>query len=374
VKEKDQCGFDVHFNNKLTLEEKLIRAIKDPNVVAVNTLGFFKHRVENLTSSPYFGKNDGIYIKKEYYKTYQNKKDNIIRIKMLCNWCSSEQLCKEWSNMSLGGLHWKNIEITHEDENIDYYVIINKPQEGVIYIPEKTIIFQMEPWVGDVSKNWGVQTWGEWSIPDEKKFLYVGRHKNHLNNVEWHIKIPIFFPENRKDRALIFLSKKNFDLVHIKRQFLKKLEDWQKEEDGPLIDIYGRENYHSLSNYIGTVDIKSESTHSLAGKGKYFKMYKYCFAVENNNERNYATEKIWEPILCECLCFYWGCPNITDYIDAKALVQLDMNNFEKSYQIIKKAIKEDWWSQRIDIIRKEKQKILNELAFFPTLHKIIFPS
>jgi hypothetical protein len=51
-----------------------------------------------------------------------------------------------------------------------------------------------------------------------------------------------------------------------------------------------------------------------------------------------------------------------------------MNNFEKSYQIIKKAIKEDWWSQRIDIIRKEKQKILNELAFFPTLHKIIFPS
>jgi hypothetical protein len=39
--------------------------------------------------------------------------------------------------------------------------------------------------------------------------------------------------------------------------------------------------------------------------------------------------------------------------------------------MIKQAIEEDWWSQRIEIIRKEKRKILDELAFFPTIDKII---
>jgi hypothetical protein len=93
--------------------------------------------------------------------------------------------------------------------------------------------------------------------------------------------------------------------------------------------------------------------------------------IENNYEENFITEKLWEPILCESLCFYYGCPNVTDYIDSRAFVLLDINDFENSYQIIKKAIEEDLWSQRIDIIRQEKQRILNELAFFPTIEKII---
>ena len=45
--------------------------------------------------------------------------------------------------------------------------------------------------------------------------------------------------------------------------------------------------------------------------------YKYYFMCENNVEHNFATEKIWEPILCECLAFYWGCPNLEEYIDRK---------------------------------------------------------
>ena len=93
--------------------------------------------------------------------------------------------------------------------------------------------------------------------------------------------------------------------------------------------------------------------------------------MENNYESNFITEKLWEPILCETLVFYYGCPNVTKYIDNRAFVLLDVNDFEQSYQIIKQAIKEDWWSQRIDIIKKEKRRILEELAFFPVIDKII---
>ena len=38
---------------------------------------------------------------------------------MLCNWCSSEQLCKQWSNMCEEGFIWKNIELVWTDVKED---------------------------------------------------------------------------------------------------------------------------------------------------------------------------------------------------------------------------------------------------------------
>jgi hypothetical protein len=42
-----------------------------------------------------------------------------------------------------------------------------------------------------------------------------------------------------------------------------------------------------------------------------------------------------------------------------------MNDFEKSYAIVKKAIEEDWWSKRIESIRAQKDKLLKKMGFFP---------
>jgi len=92
---------------------------------------------------------------------------------------------------------------------------------------------------------------------------------------------------------------------------------------------------------------------------------------ENNNEHNFITEKMWEPLLIESLCFYWGCPNISDYIHPNAYVLLDLNDFEKSFHIIKDAITNNLWEDRIGIIRAEKQKVLEYYGFFPTLERII---
>jgi len=278
----------------------------------------------------------------------------LTRIKMLCNWQNSKQLCDEWSNMCDDGYKWKNFEITWEDDNIDYYIIINFPQKNDFYIPEKTIIFQMEP---DVLSS----AWDYWVHPDENKFLFVANHKNYLNGVQLQIRtIPTIYPENRKN-LLLSIQSNNYVLNgHIKRiNFIKELEKRNKD----LIEIYGRANYHKFKNYKGQVINDS--------KEKCFELYKYYFQAENNWEHNYATEKIWEPIVCECLCFYWGCPNLEDYLDPLCFVRLDLDNIDQSIDIIETAIREDWWSQRIEIIRKEKQKIINELGFFPSVKKII---
>ena len=369
----DQDGNDIYYNKK-PVKECMEISLNDNNCVGFNTLCFFKNKLDKLTTSCYFGNKDGIYIKKQYYELWKNNIMNyekIIRIKMLCNWCSSEQLCREWSNMcddiQSTIFKWKNIQITWVDTNIDYYVIINSPPLNTYYNPSKTIVFQMEPWVYDTNKNWGVKTWGKWAEPNLNNFLAVrGRKSLCHNNAFWQLELNYNQLKNltygsKKDSVSSICSSKYFDPGHIARiDFLKYIE---KKGDIKL-DIYNSNNNHEFKNYRGPLT-------AYVDKSKGIINHKYYFMVENNYEENFITEKLWEPILCETLVFYYGCPNVNDYINSLAYVLLDMNDFEKSYNIMKTAIKEDWWSQRIDIIRKEKEKILNELAFFPVIEKII---
>lgn len=361
----DWSNNDCHYEYN-SLSKLMKMGIDDEKCVGFNTLGFFKDYIDiyNLKHSIYFNANDGIYIKKKYYEKIKN---NIIRVKMLCNWCTSEQLCKEWSNMCENKFTWKNIEITWEDNFIDYYVIINYPPKDAFYIPEKTIVFQMEPWIVDNSKQWGVKTWGEWAEPSVDKFLQVrGRKTKYHNNAFWQLELNYnelqnLKYNNKQDKLSSICSSFYFDPGHIARiDFLKFLET-----KGDIdIDIYSYDNKHNFKNYKGPL-------YHYIDKSKGYVPYKYYFMIENNFETNFITEKLWEPILSETLVFYYGCPNVSEYIDEDAYVLLDINDFEKSYNIIKRAISEDWWTQRISTIKREKQKILNELQFFPVIRNII---
>jgi hypothetical protein len=87
-----------------------------------------------------------------------------------------------------------------------------------------------------------------------------------------------------------------------------------------------------IFNYIKSLDIDKKNDGIFS--------YKYYFMAENNSEHNYITEKLWEPIICECLCFYWGAPNVSDYIDKRAYISLDLDNLEESYNIISKYFEE----------------------------------
>ena len=59
------------------------------------------------------------------------------------------------------------------------------------------------------------------------------------------------------------------------------------------------------------------------------------------------------------------------FIDERAYILIDPNNCEKSLQIINEAISNNEWEKRIDIIKKEKLKILNEMQIIPVIESII---
>ena len=363
-KDKDIVGNDLKTIKGASLVALKDEADNDPNCKGFNTSGTLKSKMEkecDMVSLKSMSSSDGLYVKKQKF-----------RVKMLCNWCSCEQLCKEWNMMSKGDFRWNDIEVTWTDVDIDFYVIINKPCTNDKFIPSRTIVFQMEPYCDDPNQNWGVKTWGVWAIPDESKFLHVRTSKTHCNNCNWQLKTTyndfktMVINKTKGNLISSICSPKYFDPGHIKRiDFLKFIESKYESENisnnRVIVDIYTGSNPHKFKNYKG----------ALVNKDDGIMQYKYYFMAENNKERNYITEKMWEPLLCECVCFYWGCPNIAEYIDPQAYIVLDLDDFEKSYEIVRNAILNDEWGKRLEVIRREKQKVLEYFNFFPSIERII---
>lgn len=355
---RDSPGGDlIYAGNRSPLELKEF-AEKNKECIGFNTMGYLKKDIKSLNelSQLDFGlMHEGLYVK-----------DRKFRIKMICNWCNSYELCMDWNRMSQGNFRWNNIEITWEDNDIDFYVIINKPKPYDKFIPHRTIVFHMEPWCPDPSQHWGVKTWGEWAKPDEGKFLQVRSHENYYNNAFWQLRATYndlkTMTFNKTKLLSSICSSKYFDPGHKKRiDFIKFVES--KNDDVVKIDIYNTDNQHHFKGYKGP--------HPPNNKDIGIVPYKYYFMAENNIEKNFITEKIWESIITETLCFYWGCPNISEYIDPRAYIWLDLDDFEGSFNKMKQAILDNEWEKRIEIIRREKQKILEYYNFFPTLDRII---
>lgn len=283
----------------------------------------------------------------------------LIRVKLLCNWCTTKELADCWNKMSRGDYSWGRIKLVWEGD-VDYYVIINSPPKDEKIDKKLCILFRMEP-----NMSLHPEIWGEWANPNDKEFLKVLRHENgDYNNNEWHLSTPYSVLVEEKgfykpiNTLSTILSGKYTDPGHIKRvDFVKFLES--KSFD---IHVYG-ENKWNYKNYMGRLPPHNKNGGLL--------QYKYTFNAENHSIRNYYTEKLIDGILAECLVFYWGCPNVKDYIDERAYVQLELIDFEKDYQTVQKAINEDWHSQRLPYIREAKKKILHELQFFPRLEKIL---
>lgn len=268
------------------------------------------------------------------------------------------EMCKEWDKLSKGNCTWNNIKLV-DTHDADYTLIVNLPVKrppDFIFNPSKTILYHMEPSV--LYKKWGY-----FADPPVGVFMSLQTHKYNHNNLEWHLGKTyhqLKTEDINKSKIMSTVTSSLYSWTgHKKRiDFLKYLDSKSFE-----IDIYGKTNDHDFSKYKGALPTFHKEDGLLP--------YKYTFASENFAEHNYVTEKLIDAILSECLCFYWGCPNLESYIDSRAFIRLDLDDHKGSLKKIEEAILGNEWEKRISVIRQMKHKILDELSFFPTLEKII---
>jgi len=292
------------------------------------------------------------------------EKDVPIEIKPLAWFDTCEALCDHLNMQTKGNYQWNRIKLVSHDSP-DYYLIMSCPGPTDTFVPERTLVFQSEP-ISEQNR----ERWGFWGNLDPTQFLHVRRYDIFPNCPDWHLGIS--YSELAKqiqenitvEKTKLFsaiVSSKYFDRGHkLRIDFLKYYES---RDDVPPIDIFGFDNEHQFKSYQGPLPKYNKSKGLLP--------YKYTFAAENSSISNYYTEKIVDAILAECLCFYWGCPNLELYLHPQAFIRLPLEDPATCVDIIKETLNKDEWSKRLPYIRQAKQEILSRLQLFPTLERLL---
>lgn len=325
---------------------------------------FFQELINNVHGTKYLFNKSKTEVLDNFEIDCILNEDKKINVFICSNYLPPEEMVKTFNRQTKDG-EWDNIRLV-STLPADYYVIINRPNfvNTLNFDFSKTIIFHMEPYLED--KNEALL--GDWKNVKEKfpEILFYGNHREHHNNLEWHLlstynelkNNEIVKEEKNKYVISSIISEKNTDPGHKKRSnFLKYLEN-----KGIEVHIYGS-NKLKWKHYKGSLPYKEKDN----GLFPYY----YTFNAENNKINNYFTEKVVDGILSECLTIYWGCPNINEYISDDSIVYLELKDFEKDYYKVKKILDGFEWEKRISSIKKDKNKILDEMQFLPRLSKII---
>lgn len=280
-----------------------------------------------------------------------------IKIKLV--WCFPSCLKDLWLKMLPKYQIFFSFEESTSFENADIVIVVN---DSTIFpfhddkILSKTLFLKMEP-------EWYNIYW-ENIRPERLLSKWDHSNINNFNMVEWHL--PFSFDElkhlnysqyKNTNKISSILSGKNFyKMQKIRLDFALYAQhdlDW---------DAFGSSSHLPWKNFLGILPDHDKS--------KALLTYKYSFACENNLLPNYVTEKLYDCILTETLCFYCGAPNVSEIVDERSYVQINLDDFEKALKTIKKCIENNEWEKRIHFIKHTKQYILNHLSLYPRLKKL----
>lgn len=277
-----------------------------------------------------------------------------IRVRVLFGWNPPHQndvmdvISKNFPNKDF---IWKDLLFVNTDD-ADYFVIFANTSNLVsnFYKPEKTILFQTEP-----EKLFRSKT-----IKEGKFFRNLSLNNGGFSLFPtWYMDVDYNFLSNRANKTKV-LSSILSDKASLDGQILRSTFARNKLDGKPYYDHYGR-NQQSFKSFKGT----------LVSKHDGLIPYKYHFAAENTRQRGWLTEKIIDPLLCECLAFYDGCPNIDEYVNPEAIIKINLDRQEEALGIIEKSIRDNEWEKRLPAILDEKNKWMNENNAMNIIWKVI---
>ncbi len=282
------------------------------------------------------------------------------RVRLVSNWAPTDELHRHFERQAMGDRRWNAIELVDDPDLSDHTVVLNRPVEGSVE-RASAIVLHMEP-------ESASSTWGEWSSPDPREVLQSRTLRNQPNVAEWHLGATWSELGGGGSRGIEIVKTRDLSTVTSNKesdvgQRLRLGLIRHLVANGVEIDVFGAGAIDGVPNHKGLLPAYDKRDGLFP--------YRYTFAAENNAQHNYVTEKLYDAILSECLCFYWGCPNVDELIDPASFVSLPLDDLEESQRIIERAIADDLWSQRLPAIRAEKQRILDEYQLFPTIERTI---
>ena len=265
-----------------------------------------------------------------------------MKVKITGFWEDDRTLLRSMVNYAFGKPVWKDMELVSDGE-YDRLVILTRPHADCKdYDSRKAITLLTEPPESDnimphetsavIPMYLPLPTWRHFGAKDWALVKAAGVEKSALLS---SVTSELFYLEGHKARLQL--------ISLLDKRIAEGFDLWGKR--------YNNHFFAGIANYKGEL------------KNKYDGLwpYQYHFACENSLLDDYFTEKIVDPILAECLCFYDGCLNIEAYIDERAFIRIDVFDPLSAIERIITAIQAGEWDRRIGYIRQQKARLLSEL-------------
>ena len=82
----------------------------------------------------------------------------------------------------------------------------------------------------------------------------------------------------------------------------------------------------SCGKHWNNMGHRCPGTHSGTELYRFIAQYKFSLCFENSSSHNYLTEKLLNAYTCGSIPIYWGCPNVSDYINMECMLYLKPNH------------------------------------------------
>ena len=109
----------------------------------------------------------------------------------------------------------------------------------------------------------------------------------------------------------------------------------------------------------------------LVAKEEALLPYRYHVAVENHIAPGHWTEKLSDSILCECLTFYAGDPDVGKVLPPESLIPIPIDDPETATRIIRSAIGRDEYEHRRPAILEAKRLIVTRYNFWAQVIELV---
>lgn len=271
----------------------------------------------------------------------------MIRLRVAAGWTNDEGAFRTFVRYAEDETgRWRDLRLTRGD--YDVLLLFNAPNH-VEYDPSRTIVFESEP-------QSTRQAEFRYPYRPDEYLAFYDLERHHFVG-EWFVDPGQVSSSPKKTRTLSTITS---GIGVLPRHRLRKdfVARWLRTL--PELEDFGRPS-PGFEPRRGPLHHKEEG----------LLPYRYTFAAENSVEPNYFTEKILDPLLCETLSFYDGCPNLELFVDPGAFVRVDMARPEEALAIMREAIDSDLWSERRDILRAERERLLIQMNPLEIARKLI---
>ncbi len=109
----------------------------------------------------------------------------------------------------------------------------------------------------------------------------------------------------------------------------------------------------------------------MADKAEALDPFRYHICLENHLAAHHWTEKLSDAFLGHCLPFYAGAPDAADYFPEGSFVRIDMKDPDGAVALLRRAIAEDWYSQRLPFIEEARRRVVQDYHLFAVTERIV---